>query len=115
MKTVIFEVSSEEQVRARILRVCETLIPEDAAHYSFVTPELMSKMLTEKRLHLLETLCGAGPLSVEEVARRTKQDVDEVRTELDAMLIGGLIDKAKNGKVVFPFDEFKVNFLSHAA
>jgi len=114
MKTVIFEVSSEEEVRARILRVCETLIPEDAAHYSFVSPELMSKMLTENRLHLLETLCGAGPLSVEEVSRHVGQDVDAVRTELDAMLLGGLIDPAKNGKVVFPFDEFKVNYLSHA-
>jgi predicted transcriptional regulator len=115
MKTVIFEVSSEEDVNARFIRVWETGIPEAAAHYSFVTPELMSKMLTENRLHLLETLCGAGPLSADEVARRAGQDVDEVRIELDAMLIGGLIGKAKNGKVVFPFDEFKVNFLSHAA
>jgi len=115
MKTVIFEVSSEEEVKARFIRVWETGIPETAAHYSFVTPELMSKMLTEKRIHLLETLCGAGPLSADEVAQRAGQDVGMVRGELDAMLVGGLIDKAKNGKVVFPFDEFKVNYLSHAA
>jgi len=114
MKTVVFEVRSADEVMAQFVRAWETGIPEAEAHYSFVSPELMAEVLTEGRLHLLSTLCGAGPLSTKEIAQRIGQDVDAIQAELTALLKAGLIDRAKNGKVIFPFEAMKVESPLHA-
>jgi len=115
MKTVIFEVNSEKEVSARFLRAWKTGIPEAVAHYSFATPALMPALLTEKRRQLLAALCGAGALSVEQIAQRTQQDCDGVRSDLNAMASAGIVNLTRSGKVIFPFNAFEVNSLSHAA
>lgn len=115
MKTVIFEVNSEEIIGARFIRAWETGIADTTARYSFATPALMSNTLTEDRCALLSALCGAGAITVEEVARRAQRDCHAVRRELNAMVNAGIIDRRTSGRVIFPYDTFKINFLSHAA
>jgi predicted transcriptional regulator len=60
-------------------------------------------------------MCGAGPLSIREAARRVERDVKAVHTDVTALLNAGVLDRVKDGRVIFPFDSVKVEFLLHAA
>jgi len=59
---------------ANFVRVWKTARREKAARISFATPELLWKVLTAKRWELLKALCGAGPVSIREAARRVDRD-----------------------------------------
>lgn len=96
-------------------RVWKTGKREKAARITFATPELLWKVLTAKRWELLKAMCGAGPLSIRETARRVGRDVKAVHTDVTALLNAGMLDRSKDGRVVFPFDAVKVEFLLHAA
>jgi predicted transcriptional regulator len=85
------------------------------ARISFATPELLWKVLTAKRWEILKAMCGAGPLTVREIARRVDRDVKSVHTDLTALLNAGVIDRAETGQVVFPYESVKVEFLLQAA
>ena len=53
---------------------------------------------------------GAGPVGVRELARRMNRDVKNVHTDVQAMAEAGVIDRADDGKVVFPYDAVHVDF-----
>jgi len=89
--------------------------PEKSARISFATPELLWKVLTAKRWELLKVLCGAGPVSIREAARRVGRDVKAVHTDVTALLAAGVLDKAVDGGIIFPFEAVKVEFLLQAA
>ncbi|HEY4079949.1 MAG TPA: DNA-binding protein [Burkholderiaceae bacterium] len=88
---------------------------ERAARISFATPELLWQVLTAKRWELLKALCGAGPVSIREAARRVERDVKAVHSDVTALLNAGVLDRAEGGGVVFPFEAVKVEFLLQAA
>ena len=72
-------------------------------------------MLTAKRWELLKVLCGAGPVSIREAARRVGRDVKSVHGDVTALLAAGVLDRSKSGGIVFPFEAVKVEFLLQAA
>jgi len=115
MKTVILDVRSSNEAMADFIRVWKSGKGEKAARISFATPELLWKVLTAKRWQLLKAMCGAGPLSIREVARRVGRDVKAVHTDVTALLNAGVLDRDEEGRVIFPFDSVKVEFLLHAA
>ena len=82
---------------------------------SFATPELLWKVLTAKRWELLKALCGAGPVTVREAARRVSRDVKAVHTDLSALLSAGVLSRTESGQVEFPYEAVKVEFLLQAA
>ena len=84
---------------------------EKSARISFATPELLWKVLTAKRLELLKALCGAGPVSIREAARRAGRDVKAVHGEVTALLKAGVLDRTDDGRVVFPYEAVKVEFI----
>jgi predicted transcriptional regulator len=86
-----------------------------ADRISFATPELLWKVLTAKRWELLKVLCGAGPLTVREAARRVSRDVKAVHTDLSALLSAGVLVRTQAGQVEFPYAAVKVEFLLEAA
>ncbi len=88
---------------------------EKNARISFASPELLWKVLTAKRWELLKALCGAGPVSIREAARRVERDVKAVHTDVTALLAAGVLDRTESGAIVFPFDAVKVEFLLQAA
>lgn len=98
-----------------LVRVWKTGKSEKAARITFATPELLWKVLTAKRWQRLKAMCGVGPLSIREVACRLKRDVKTVHTDVTALLNAVVLDRGKNGRVMFPFDSLKVEFLLHAA
>ncbi len=115
MKTVVLEVRSGEESMANFVRSWKSGKPERSARIAFATPELLWQVLTAKRWELLKTLCGAGPISIREAARRVGRDVKAVHSDVTALLKAGVLDRAKSGGVVFPFDAIKVEFLLQAA
>jgi predicted transcriptional regulator len=100
---------------ADFARVWKTGKPEKSARISFASPELLWKVLTAKRWELLKAMCGAGPMSIREAARRVERDVKAVHSDITALLNAGVLDRREDGRVVFPFDAVKVEFLLQAA
>ena len=115
MKTVILDVRAPRESMADFVRVWKTGKGEKAARISFATPELLWKVLTAKRWELLKALCGAGPVSIREAARRVGRDVKAVHSDITALLNAGVLDRAEGGGIVFPFEAVKVEFLLQAA
>lgn len=115
MKTVVLDVRSSKEAMADFTHVWKTGKGEKAARISFATPELLWKVLTAKRWQLLKAMCGTGPLSIREAARRVSRDVKAAHTDVTALLNAGVLDRGKDGRVIFPFDSVKVEFLLHAA
>jgi len=88
---------------------------EGEARISFATPELLWDVLTAKRWELLKILCGAGPVSIREAARRVKRDVKAVHRDITALLNAGVLTRTPDRRIEFPFDAVRVEFLLHAA
>lgn len=115
MRTVILDVRSPEDSTANFLRVWKTGKAEKSVRISFATPELLWQVLTAKQWELLKALCGAGPVSIREAARRVGRDVKAVHGDVTALLKAGVLDRAEGGGIVFPFEAVKVEFLLQAA
>lgn len=115
MKTVILDVRSPSQAMAEALAAAKSGVPQSAAHISFATPELLWRVLTAKRWELLKALCGAGPVSIREAARRVGRDVKAVHSDVSALLLAGVLDRTDTGQIEFPYEAVKVEFLLQAA
>ena len=88
---------------------------EKSARIAFASPELLWQVLTAKRWELLKALCGIGPVSIREAARRVGRDVKAVHGDVTALLNAGVLDRAEGGGIIFPFDAVKVEFMLQAA
>jgi predicted transcriptional regulator len=115
MKTVIIEVKPPDQSFAEMRQAAKSGKPDKHARISFVSFELLWKMLTPNRWGLVEALTGAGPLGVRELARRVKRDVSAVHADAQALAQCGLIDKTDEGKLSFPYSAVHVDFMLKAA
>lgn len=115
MKTVTLDVRAPKEAMADFVHVWKTGKAERSARISFATPELLWKVLTTKRWELLKAMCGAGPISIREAARRVERDVKAVHSDITALLNAGVLDRVEDGRVIFPFETVKVEFLLHAA
>lgn len=115
MKTVILDVRDPNDSMADFARSWKSGKADRSARISFASPELLWKVLTAKRWELLKALCGAGPVSIREAARRVNRDVKAVHGDVTALLSAGVLDRAEGGGIVFPFEAVKVEFLLQAA
>jgi predicted transcriptional regulator len=115
MKTVILEVRSPKEAMAEFARAWSTNKQQKSARISFASPELLWKVLSAKRWELLKALCGAGPVSIREAARRVERDVKGVHGDIVALIDAGLLNRVESGGVEFPYEAVKVEFLLQAA
>jgi predicted transcriptional regulator len=115
MKTLTLDVRTPAESMADFTRAWKTGKGQNSARISFATPELLWLVLTAKRWALLKALCGAGPVSIREAARRAGRDVKAVHGDVTALLNAGVLDRTDDGRIVFPFEAVKVEFLLHAA
>jgi predicted transcriptional regulator len=115
VKTVTLDVRAPGDAMEDFVRAWKTGRPEKSARMSFATPELLWKVLTAKRWELLKAMCGVGPMSIREAARRVGRDVKAVHSDITALLNAGVLDRVEDGRIVFPFDAVKVEFLLQAA
>ena len=115
MKTVTLDVRTPADAMADFAGAWKTEKAQKTARISFATPELLWKVLSKKRWELLKVLCGAGPVSIREAARRVERDVKAVHGDVTALLNAGVLDKTEDGQIVFPYEAVKVEFLLQAA
>ncbi|MBK7421613.1 MAG: DNA-binding protein [Propionivibrio sp.] len=115
MKTVTLDVRAPADAMADFAGAWKTGKARKTARISFATPELLWKVLSKKRWELLKVLCGAGPVSIREAARRAERDVKAVHGDVTALLNAGVLNKTEDGQIVFPYEAVKVEFLLQAA
>ena len=115
MKTVTLDVRLPQDALADFSAAWKTGKAQKSARISFASPELLWQVLTAKRWELLKALCGAGPVSIREAARRVGRDVKAVHGDVTALLSAGVLHRAEGGGVEFPFEAVKVEFLLQAA
>ncbi len=115
MNTVVLEVRPLSETLDEALDAMKTGRAEDEARISFATPELLWQVLTAKRWEILRSLCGAGPVSIREAARRVGRDVKAVHGDITALLNAGVMSRIEDGRVEFPFEVVKVEFELRAA
>ena len=115
MKTVFLEVRSPKEAMSGFAQAWNTNKQQKSARISFASPELLWKVLSAKRWELLKALCGAGPVSIREAARRVERDVKGVHGDIVALIDAGLLNRTENGGVEFPYEAVKVEFLLQAA
>jgi len=115
MKTVTLDVRTPKAAMADALSTVKSGRPQKSARISFATPELLWRVLTAKRWALLKALCGAGPVSIREAARRVGRDVKAVHADVTALLLAGVLDRTESGQIEFPYEAVKVEFMLEAA
>ena len=115
MKTVTLDVRPPADTMADFALAWTAGKATKSDRISFATPELLWKVLTAKRWELLKALCGAGPVTVREAARRVGRDVKAVHSDLSALLSAGVLSRTEAGQIEFPYQAVKVEFLLQAA
>ena len=113
MNTVTIGVSSLDDAKGRMRRALEG--ERQGAFIGFASLELLWKVLTPKRWQIVRAMTGAGPLAIREVARRVERDVKSVHGDVQALLKAGVVERADDGRIVFPYDEVRVDFVVRAA
>jgi predicted transcriptional regulator len=78
---------------------------------SFVSLDLMWKVLAPKRMEIVRAMTGAGPMTIRETARRMRRDVKAVHGDVHALLKAGVLDRMEDGRIVFPYDAIHVDFM----
>jgi predicted transcriptional regulator len=115
VRTVTLDVRAPDESMADFVRVWNRGKAGGSARFSFATPGLLWQVLTAKRWELLRALCGAGPVSIREAARRVGRDVKAVHGDVTALLNAGVLYRAEGGGIEFPFEAVKVEFMLRAA
>jgi predicted transcriptional regulator len=113
MTTVTIGISSVKDAQTRKLGAFEG--EAQGEFIGFATAELLWKVITPKRWAVLRAITGAGPIAIREVARRVDRDVKSVHGDIQALAKAGVLDRTKDGGVVFPYDEVHVDFVLRAA
>ncbi len=115
MKTVVLEVRTLARTLDDAARAMKTGRAERDTRIGFATPELLWQVLSAKRWELLKALCGAGPMSIREAARRVGRDVKAVHGDVTALLNAGVLTRNDDGAIEFPYEAVKVEFMLEAA
>lgn len=59
---------------------------------------------------ILKAMTGQGEMTIREIGRRVDRDVKAVHGDVQALLVGGVLDRADSGRVIFPYDAVHVDF-----
>ena len=113
MNTVTIELTDRQSQDARFLQAFKTGQPQGAL-IAFDSVEVLWQVITPKRWQIVRTLCGAGPMSLREAARRVGRDVKAVHGDVHALLTAGMLERDDAGRIVFPYDAVHVDFTVQA-
>lgn len=113
MNTVTIEVADRAAGDARFLAAFHGHEAQGAS-IVFDSVETLWRVLSPKRWQIVRTLCGAGPVSLREAARRVGRDVKAVHGDVHALLAAGVLEKDDDGRIVFPYDAVRVDFTVQA-
>lgn len=107
-RTVVFSVRTEDEVFGDFRGAFEG-VRKGYAEHSFVSADLLWRVLTSKRWDILTAMAGAGEMSIREVARKVGRDVKAVHGDVTGLIKNGIVRRGDSGKVIFPYDWFHLN------
>jgi predicted transcriptional regulator len=113
MKVVTIGVASLDEVKSRVAGAFKGEV--QGSYITFVSPELLWSTLNEKRWAIIKVMTGQGPMSIREAARRVGRDVKAVHGDVQKLLLNGVLKRAEDGRVVFPYDAIHVDFMMPAS
>ena len=113
MGAVTITVDSNESFKRRVKAAFSgRRQPERISFESF---ESLWKVLAPNRMALVQTLAGAGPVSLREAARRVGRDVRAVHSDVHMLLEAGVLRKDDDGRIEFPYTSVHVDFMLKTA
>lgn len=112
---MVFTVKADEDFWADVRDEWATGRGKGHAEHSFITSELLWRVLTGKRWDILNVMAGAGEMSIREVARQVGRDVKAVHGDVTALIKNGVVRRGETGKVVFPYDYFELSISNRQA
>lgn len=107
MNTVTIGVASLADSQRRLAAAYKGNAEAQAPRIDFLSFELLHKVITPKRWEILKVMAGQGTMTMREVARRVDRDFKGVHTDIQALLLAGLLDRETVGTeagVVFRYD-----------
>jgi predicted transcriptional regulator len=113
MGAVTITVDSTKAFRQRVKAAFAGKRQEE--RISFESFELLWKVLAPNRMALVQTLTGAGPVTLREAARRVGRDVRAVHSDVHMLLQAGVLLKDEEGRIEFPYTAVHVDFILKAA
>jgi predicted transcriptional regulator len=113
MGSVTITVDSTEAFKQRVKAALSGKRQEQ--RISFESFELLWKVLAPNRMALVQTLAGAGPVTLREAARRVGRDVRAVHSDVHMLLRAGVLRKDEEGRIEFPYTGVHVDFMLKAA
>lgn len=101
MVAVTITADSSESLRQRVREAFAGKRHQE--RISFESFDLLCKVLAPNRMALVQTLTGAGPVSLREAARRVGRDVRAVHSDVHTLLQSGGLRKDEEGRIEFPY------------
>jgi len=114
MSTVTIGISSLEEAMDRFETAWRTGKPQ-GEFLTFASMELLWKMLTPRRLGMLQAMAAKEPMSLRALSRLVGRDVKTVHGDVHALLKAGILERDDAGRVVFPYEAIHVDFMIRAA
>ena len=115
MKTVRLEVKQFDDVLKEVGDACKTGNTTETT-ISFDSAVSLWKIISPAKQQILHVMSGSGVIGVRELARQVGRDVSAIHRDLQVLIVTGIVDRAENGEVIFPYDDVHVDFrLSGAA
>lgn len=109
MTAVTITVDSADAFRQRVTEAFAGR--RQAPRISFESLDTLWKVLAPHRMALVQTLAGAGPISLREAARRVGRDVRAVHSDVHMLLQAGVLRKDDDGRIEFPHTAVHVDFV----
>jgi len=113
MKTVTIDVADRDAIKAQVKAAFRGEHQGD--FISFASVEELWRTITPNRWAIIRALAGQGPVGVRALARQLGRDVKGVHSDTQALALCGVLDKANDGKIEFPYDAVHVDFTINRA
>ena len=108
MKTVRLEVKQFDDILKEVGDACKTGNASETT-ISFDSANALWKIISPAKQEILHALAGSGVTGVRELARKVGRDASAIHRHLQVLIVAGIVDRADNGKVIFPYDEVHVD------
>jgi predicted transcriptional regulator len=113
MTTVTIEVSDTDTTKRRAKAAFHG--EPQGCFITFLSDEELWATLTANRWAIVKAMTGAGPVGVRELARRVGRDAKGVHTDAQALVSAGVVERTDDGKLLFPYDEVRLELVLKAA
>lgn len=109
MKTLTIEVADRKAANKRFLSAAKKG-RRQGEFLSFPDLELLHKVLTPKRMRILQELQQIGPIGLRALARTLDMDAGNLQRDVKQLKDFGLVEASEDGFLV-PYDEIRLELV----